>query len=226
MEPTTLPIVILSFGKLCTDSGFRDTNIPRLDNLAKTEIERKEYNRLRQQKLVASYSPERLEDYREKCRLYQAERRAARTPEQYKSSLETHKEWFKKNKDNPSFRERKLRQSKEFYQNNHARLRAVDIQKTTAARQEVIDLLGGKCSTCSFSDIRALEIDHIQGDGYLEKATGTITRYRKLVNTPNLVERFQLLCGNCHNIKTHDRGEHRRAASRPTPLVIKATPQQ
>src|SRR6266446_5698640 len=33
-------------------------------------------------------------------------------------------------------------------------------------RREVIEHLGGKCVHCGFSDYRALQVDHINGDGW------------------------------------------------------------
>jgi len=36
-------------------------------------------------------------------------------------------------------------------------------------RDEAIRILGGKCSRCGFDDFRALQIDHINGDGAEER---------------------------------------------------------
>lgn len=67
-------------------------------------------------------------------------------------------------------------------------------------RQKVINKLGGKCR-CGYSDIRALQIDHVMGGGGKE---------RKLMNSPgkymrhvltDLTGKYQLLCANCNCIK-------------------------
>jgi len=42
-------------------------------------------------------------------------------------------------------------------------------------RFQIIDLLGGKCVVCGFSDWRALQVDHIKGGGYKERVTRTYT---------------------------------------------------
>lgn len=38
-------------------------------------------------------------------------------------------------------------------------------------KMRMIKKLGGKCVHCGFKDIRALQFDHINGDGYKEKRT-------------------------------------------------------
>jgi 5-methylcytosine-specific restriction endonuclease McrA len=187
--------------------------------LARTETERKEYNRLRQQKLVASYSPERLAAYKEKGRLFQAKRRALRTPEQHDADKEVAKTWFQEHKNDPKYRERRLRQGKEHYYRHQDKYKAQEVEKNAALRREVIQSLGGKCSSCQLLDHRALEIDHINGDGYLERGSKvhSSSRYKKILALENKSEKYQILCGSCHNIKTYENGEHRRAASRPNP---------
>ena len=36
-------------------------------------------------------------------------------------------------------------------------------------RKECLEKMGGKCSQCGFSDYRALQVDHINNDGYEER---------------------------------------------------------
>ena len=36
-------------------------------------------------------------------------------------------------------------------------------------RRAILELLGGKCVQCAFSDYRALQVDHIDGGGYKDK---------------------------------------------------------
>lgn len=71
-------------------------------------------------------------------------------------------------------------------------------------RQSAIDILGGKCINCGFSDIRALQIDHINGGGSKErkelKCGGNFHRLvlKSFLNNEN---KYQLLCANCNWIK-------------------------
>lgn len=71
-------------------------------------------------------------------------------------------------------------------------------------RFDAITALGGVCTSCGNSDIRALEIDHVYGDGHLHKRNGNVQRkmYRKLKDGTYDGPELQVLCGSCHNIKT------------------------
>lgn len=70
-------------------------------------------------------------------------------------------------------------------------------------RSQVIESLGGKCQHCGFSDSRALQVDHINGDGATERKSGkgnpSHTIYRKIL--AKQTEQYQLLCANCNWIK-------------------------
>ena len=67
-------------------------------------------------------------------------------------------------------------------------------------RQKVIDFLGGKCKRCGFKDIRALQVDHINGGGYQEmKNLSAKQRYKLVLATTG--GKYQLLCANCNWIK-------------------------
>lgn len=71
-------------------------------------------------------------------------------------------------------------------------------------RALVLELLGGKCVHCGFSDFRALQVDHVNGDGYLElKANRKRPHnpHRRLKMIKAEPSRYQLLCANCNQIK-------------------------
>lgn len=72
--------------------------------------------------------------------------------------------------------------------------------------------MGGKCIECGFSDYRALQIDHINGDGKKERHLRSRNDYY-----PNVLKsflsgekRYQLLCCNCNWIKREENGEYRK----------------
>lgn len=83
-------------------------------------------------------------------------------------------------------------------------------------RLRVIRILGGKCVRCGFLDHRALQIDHINGDGcnergnrgasYIVMAIIALFRQNKLDEIKRL---YQLLCANCNWIKRYENGEWR-----------------
>ena len=69
-------------------------------------------------------------------------------------------------------------------------------------KQTVISAYGGKCIKCNYLDIRALQIDHINGDGASHrKQTGAGSRFYQWLKNNNFPEGFQILCANCNSIK-------------------------
>lgn len=74
-------------------------------------------------------------------------------------------------------------------------------------RKKILFLLGGKCNKCGFSDERALQIDHINGDGYKERRQG-VARKNTIINEIIIgKKRYQLLCANCNWIKRFENNE-------------------
>ena len=78
---------------------------------------------------------------------------------------------------------------------------------TSKLRREVIAIYGGKCLRCGFTDWRALQLDHIKGDGYKEKHRYYYGFLKQLIANPDF-EKFQLLCANCNWIKRHENNEN------------------
>lgn len=76
-----------------------------------------------------------------------------------------------------------------------------------AARIALLEFLGGRCVRCGFSDWRALQIDHVNGGGAVDRATGRSQGYvaKRVRANPS---RFQVLCANCNSIKRVEEGEH------------------
>jgi 5-methylcytosine-specific restriction endonuclease McrA len=72
-------------------------------------------------------------------------------------------------------------------------------------RIEVIKILGGKCAVCGIKDYRVLEIDHIIPLNLGRRRKGldrsSDYTYRHIIETGN-TDNLQLLCANCHTIKT------------------------
>jgi predicted Zn-ribbon and HTH transcriptional regulator len=78
-------------------------------------------------------------------------------------------------------------------------------------RNTVLRLLGGKCVRCGFGDPRALQIDHVKGDG----CNTPFRDYRKAIKIIRALPGiYQLLCANCNWIKRAERGEHRTSNGR------------
>jgi 5-methylcytosine-specific restriction endonuclease McrA len=81
-----------------------------------------------------------------------------------------------------------------------------ELSKDNMKRVIVIQALGGCCKTCGYTDdIRALQLDHINDDGYEDRrGKGKIGKiYRYYVNKlDEAKDILQVLCANCHAIKT------------------------
>lgn len=82
-------------------------------------------------------------------------------------------------------------------------------KNTQQKRQHLIKTYGGKCVRCGFSDIRALQIDHVGGGGVeeLRKITNRRTYYRNVLEQFG-TGKYQLLCANCNWIKRSEKHEH------------------
>ena len=91
--------------------------------------------------------------------------------------------------------------------NPELRQRLLDGGKARAAlrRIEVIKFLGSKCVKCGFDDERALQVDHVNSDGFKDKNISASKRFARIQETP---ERYQLLCANCNWIKRVEKEEH------------------
>lgn len=69
-------------------------------------------------------------------------------------------------------------------------------------RKKVINKYGGVCIRCGFSDVRALQIDHVYGGGKKElSSNGGRSILRWALNDTS--GKYQLLCANCNWIKRY-----------------------
>lgn len=92
----------------------------------------------------------------------------------------------------------------------------IDCQKKSRdkIRMAVLSILGSKCLNCGFSDVRALQIDHINGGGAKErKSIKSVTAYYKhIIDSVIKGEyKYQLLCANCNVIKRIINQEHKKS---------------
>lgn len=82
-------------------------------------------------------------------------------------------------------------------------------------KDNVLEKYGRKCNQCGFSDPRALQLDHVNSDGYAERLVITgLTVFRKALSDTK--GRYQLLCANCNWIKrsTHNEMPRRRKSKK------------
>jgi hypothetical protein len=79
-------------------------------------------------------------------------------------------------------------------------------------RKIIIDLLGGVCVVCGFDDQRALQFDHIHGNGIQDRKQMSTQHYLTYVLNSVMARqgKFQLLCANCNWIKRVENHEVRK----------------
>ena len=77
-------------------------------------------------------------------------------------------------------------------------------------RVAAIELLGKICVKCGITDIRVLQIDHINGGGTkeLKKGSGATYLNKVIISVLNKENKYQLLCANCNWIKRHENKEN------------------
>lgn len=76
-------------------------------------------------------------------------------------------------------------------------------------KERIVQLLGSKCIHCGFSDPRALQIDHVHGNGRKERKNHNLLCYYRMVlkKVKAGSKDYQLLCANCNWIKRVENDE-------------------
>lgn len=157
-------------------------------------------------------SRKHYEENREELLAKGAARRAA-NPEKIK---ECHRKYYEANKEKCKERDRKYydankKKIKEYWRKhreaNGERLRAEDRVNRARVYQAILQGLGNKCLRCGFSDERALQIDHVNNNGYQHRREyhGPTRAYYKNILENIASGEYQLLCANCNWIKQYEK---------------------
>jgi hypothetical protein len=105
---------------------------------------------------------------------------------------------------------------RKWSKNNPDKIKESQKKCITKLREEIIQLLGGKCSNpdCPIPpekmDKRALQIDHINGGGTQEvkKYRGNYLYHKHILSQLKAGSKdYQLLCANCNWIKRYENNE-------------------
>lgn len=114
------------------------------------------------------------------------------------------KEYYISNKEHIDSRNKEWTEKhKIYYVNYHLR-----------KRLKALEILGNKCVICGFDDVRALEIDHIEGGGNAERKSGmhSTKLHNTIIKSPvESKKKYQLLCANHNRIKKYENGETRKS---------------
>lgn len=145
-----------------------------------------------------------------------------------KKYYENHRDLFKKN--GKTYREhnsekirlrskeryyQKPRKRKDYYMRNKERIKIQSKNKRLEIKTEVITHYGNgecKCIRCGFADIRALSIDHINGNGNQHRKENQYLRGNHVyewLRKNKFPEGYQTLCMNCQLIKRSENQEYR-----------------
>ena len=99
---------------------------------------------------------------------------------------------------------------REYHKRPEAKVRTAELY--WLRKKKVVDIMGGACQKCGFSNPAALQIDHVNGKGNKERA-GSVGDYHwnlyKSIASGNSdwKNKYQLLCANCNWIKRYENGE-------------------
>ena len=112
------------------------------------------------------------------------------------------KMWYLKNKVKFAEKNKKYRETHPEYFHNHR----------TKHRMEIISILGIMCANCGFDDIRALQVDHVNGGGSIHRRNSKSSIYYKeiLEEIKSGSKKYQILCANCNQIKKYTHREYNK----------------
>lgn len=74
-------------------------------------------------------------------------------------------------------------------------------------RFDALALLGDICVRCGFSDPRALQFDHVAGDGWKDRKNSAYRGVRAVFDVLKNPGKYQILCANCNFIKCRENNE-------------------
>lgn len=100
--------------------------------------------------------------------------------------------------------------------------RSKDLARDTNKRENLVRHLGGKCVKCGYDkNIKALELDHKENDGDLDRKKYGAKIYRHYIKHLELASlKLQVLCANCNKIKAIEENEH--AKNNRTKFIYKS----
>ncbi len=137
--------------------------------------------------------------------------------------IEYQREWCNKNRDkireynrksHMKNKEKNTKTKNVYYLKNQSAILAYRRGKYGNRKKEIFKLLGDKCKHCGITDIRVLQIDHINGGGCSEikekRTHGTMNYYylQMITNEDAFLKKYQLLCANCNWIKRYEQNEN------------------
>ena len=128
--------------------------------------------------------------------------------------------------NDPEYRKRNLAESKKWKQDTGYKSYKDPVRHAetyTNLKDQVLELLGRQCAHCGYDrDVRALQIDHINGDGAKErrKVSMGVTFLRHVLKKNG--KGYQILCANCNQIKKFECKEYHGSRKSRTRKISRA----
>lgn len=169
-------------------------------------LELKSITQLKKQQYDRQYYLTHKKQQSEQAKEYYISNRVAR--------LKYAKEYRECHKNDKEYLDRKHRINKRLYYKYRTEKLAWQKENHKKERIKFLKMVGGcKCRICGHDDWRALQIDHVYGDGaeerrkYGSKGISRKEQSRLIKENP---EKYQILCSNCNWIKKYENKETRR----------------
>lgn len=121
--------------------------------------------------------------------------------------VSTSMDYYNERKHDPEFlKHRAAQQKARRIRVGRSVMRKQERSYNDQLREQVLEQYGKKCGKCGFnSDLRILQLDHVNGGGVKEiRERGVRWVRRRALENP---EKYQLLCPNCNWIKRYDNNE-------------------
>jgi len=160
---------------------------------------------VRKEKLIEiKKDPIKLRKHREGSKRYKE--KLKKDPIRYKHFLEMHKKHEKNRRLRNIEKERELARKRYYYMSKEKKQKIFEQNKLKRIlnRKNLIKQWGNKCQKCGYSEHpEILQFDHIvplyRGTNRIKKIVGD----KMIKEVKEHPERFDLLCPNCHILKTH-----------------------
>lgn len=86
------------------------------------------------------------------------------------------------------------------------RMREANLRAYHKMKREIVERLGDVCCACGHEDRRVLQVDHVNGGGGAERRdighSKSLRVIRDFLRESVKQSEYQLLCANCHALKT------------------------
>lgn len=104
-----------------------------------------------------------------------------------------------------------LKNGKSHYERNRE---AYILKSITRKRENTIYIRSikekGRCADCGVSDWRVLDFDHLPGSIKLDDVSSARASYWGGAKIDAEIEKCELVCSNCHRIRTYERRQSLR----------------